>query len=631
MEKWKRFGNLTRAVKVALRLRGSFLLGLLWIMPVVLPAQVNRPDTLETLARSFYNTDVDSSRYFARKLQEKARKAGNHEQVAWAYNWVAICYIRNGLSDSVRYYLDLCIDYCEQHNIETVKAKALLNLSINYYQTGDYLQAGETGMEALRYFEVVSDTLGVAHALYNTGLSYQRMERIPEAQSFYRRALPIYKEKGGVLDRANTYNAIGSVCMALGDQDSALYYYQQAVDEKLAVGAWAYCGSEYSNIASIMEETGRGDEAIRYYTMSFRAFGAEQNIRGMALVAGNLSKFKLAGQDWDSAIYFGRISAAYADSTGDLFLLSKSHSRLSEAYRAYGDFENAFFHARSHDSIAELIKSADVQKNMDELFIKYETAKREKELADAQLANQRKQFWLLGSIVGMLVLLLALLLLYRSSQERKKRLIAMARADLESERNRISMDLHDHLGAELAIITSHLDLQAYRSPDEEAKSKLSELAEQAREANAQLRETIWSVRHTKVSLDQLCGKVREFANRRFAGTKMGFVLDCRGQVDLTPGQALNLFRVIQEGLNNAQKYSEASTVRLEIKPEDGSLRLSLSDDGVGFRENQIRPGYGLSNMRERVGQMGGTIDISGSSGTQIRLSIPLKAKIGSQG
>lgn len=585
----------------------------------------SRLDSLEQVARALYGADIDSSRAVARTVLGEAESVEDHGKVAWALNWIGICFLKNGLSDSVRHYLDECVTYSQAHNVEDILGKARLNQSINAHQMGDYERSVTMGLEALAQFEQQDDPLGIAHAYYNTGLSYQRMDRMETARDFYYKALPLYEEHGGILNRANNLNAIGSYWTTQMESDSALKYHEAAVAVKLSVGAWAYCGAEYSNMAAIFEQTGDSAQAEDYYGRSFRAYEAIGDLRGASLVASNLSNFKYFAEDWDSAIYFGEMGLEIADTTSDRFLLSYSHQRLARAYEAMGDFEQAFFHDQLYDSLQLLITGAEVQKNIDELHVQYETEKREKELAKERVVSQRKTFWLIGSGVGLLALLGVFGLWFRSEREKKRRLVAQARIDLESERNRISMDLHDHLGAELTILTSRLDTQAFKAQDPQVGDALEALAQQTREANAQLRETIWSVRSTSVTLDQLALKIREFGERLLAESPLKLQIRTEGEAILGPAVALDLFRVLQEAIHNAHKYSGGSQVELEVVGDGNQLWVSLKDDGKGFAAGEIEAGYGLSNMEERIRNLGGTFHLDSRSGTAISISLPLKA------
>jgi signal transduction histidine kinase len=100
---------------------------------------------------------------------------------------------------------------------------------------------------------------------------------------------------------------------------------------------------------------------------------------------------------------------------------------------------------------------------------------------------------------------------------------------------------------------------------------------------------------------------------------------------LVPEMEMNLFRIIQEGLNNITRHAGAAQVILEVKREPPGLRVSLFDDGCGFDADKprggpdTRPGLGLASMEERVKHLGGTMDIQSSPGrgTRVTVRIPL--------
>jgi signal transduction histidine kinase len=94
-----------------------------------------------------------------------------------------------------------------------------------------------------------------------------------------------------------------------------------------------------------------------------------------------------------------------------------------------------------------------------------------------------------------------------------------------------------------------------------------------------------------------------------------------------PDMEMNLFRIIQEGLNNIIRHADAGQVILEVKREPAGLRISLFDDGCGFdaeklrNEPQVRRGLGLVSMDERVMYLGGSLDLQSAPGRGTRLTV----------
>jgi len=97
---------------------------------------------------------------------------------------------------------------------------------------------------------------------------------------------------------------------------------------------------------------------------------------------------------------------------------------------------------------------------------------------------------------------------------------------------------------------------------------------------------------------------------------------------LSPGTALALYRIAQEALGNAAKHSKAKQVRVRLMRADAVVRLTVSDDGIGFVLG--RPGdsegVGLINMRERVRYLNGTFDLESrpGQGTTVRAEVPFR-------
>jgi two-component system NarL family sensor kinase len=100
---------------------------------------------------------------------------------------------------------------------------------------------------------------------------------------------------------------------------------------------------------------------------------------------------------------------------------------------------------------------------------------------------------------------------------------------------------------------------------------------------------------------------------------------------LAPEMEINLFRIIQEGLNNITRHAGAAQVILEVKREEPGLRVSLFDDGRGFDAEKLRDeagarrGLGLASMNERVKYLAGSLDLRSAPerGTRVTVRVPL--------
>ncbi len=92
---------------------------------------------------------------------------------------------------------------------------------------------------------------------------------------------------------------------------------------------------------------------------------------------------------------------------------------------------------------------------------------------------------------------------------------------------------------------------------------------------------------------------------------------------LSDEEILNLYRIVQEQINNIIKYSEAKNVRIQFRTDEQGIYLRIQDDGIGFDTNQKKNGIGLCNMKKRIEQLNGKLHIDSSPGNGCIIHIKL--------
>lgn len=202
---------------------------------------------------------------------------------------------------------------------------------------------------------------------------------------------------------------------------------------------------------------------------------------------------------------------------------------------------------------------------------------------------------------------------------------------LQAERERISQDLHDHVGAQLSTIISGIDLARLSGVDRAAPrpDHLDRLEAHARQTMGQLRETIWALHREAVTLGtfhtRLCAYAREQTALRADAPALRCTLNAETDWTLTPAQTLHLYRIAQEAIQNALKHADASRLDVTLQVESDLFVLDVSDDGC-FAESGAPDalcGYGLQGMRRRAEALGATFELETSGGTRVRITVPL--------
>jgi PAS domain S-box-containing protein len=212
---------------------------------------------------------------------------------------------------------------------------------------------------------------------------------------------------------------------------------------------------------------------------------------------------------------------------------------------------------------------------------------------------------------------------------------------IEEERKRLARDLHDEFGR--ALTTLHFDMEALRSalPGElgelktrcdESITLIEELGEDIRNISSELRPGMLDHLGLVPTLEWY---IADFS-KRVGGLHIDFqTVGIKERPD--PEIEIVLYRILQEALNNIAKHSEAKHVNVLLTYSHPKLICTIKDDGVGFEQTggmvpfeSGKRGIGLLGMRERVGSVGGTMDIRSKNeeGTMLRVELPFSLRKG---
>lgn len=203
--------------------------------------------------------------------------------------------------------------------------------------------------------------------------------------------------------------------------------------------------------------------------------------------------------------------------------------------------------------------------------------------------------------------------------------VVQSQLRLQQERERISRDLHDHVGAQLSVIAANANRPS-ATMDSPAL-----IGTYAREAIQSLRDTVWAIDQPSLTIADFRIKLQQYLNRQqqqHPACTYILDIDTADKQVLSSAQALNLYRQVQEAVHNAFKYAQASQLTVSCRANNDHLMLSVCDDGIGFDPAQptdAPPHYGLRNLQRRAAELYGECRIESTPGlgTCIMVDIPL--------
>lgn len=213
----------------------------------------------------------------------------------------------------------------------------------------------------------------------------------------------------------------------------------------------------------------------------------------------------------------------------------------------------------------------------------------------------------------------------------KYRFIKLEQIRLQKVRNDIASNLHDDLAASLSSLTmySEMNRMKVQKTDNQQKEIFENISRRSREMMKQVREAVWEISPQNDDsgewLDRMVNYASETLNSKGIDLKFN-IADAVSKLKLLIDDRRNVYLFFKEVINNAAKYSEATTVLVECFIQHQILYLYIKDNGKGFDENIIIKGNGLLNLQTRTEALKGKMQITSEvgNGTYVQLQFPLK-------
>ncbi len=461
---------------------------------------------------------------------------------------------------------------------------AYINLANVYRGMGDFSKAMELRKKGLAYFQQRGDETSAATAIGGLAADFLNAEQVDSARMYFLEAEILFK-KGIQSPVAEYYLYISKAGMyiKLKKYDSSVLYFDKA---KAMLPLFNNPSQEQEfNITS----------AIAYTHL--------RNMKQEASVIQSYIPQMLADSNYHDA------ANAYYSLYNIALTQTGSNSAL-DYYLSYDSVRTILTDLKNRDFAAEMESKYESQQKSLKILTQ------EKELGQKRALN-----WILMlSVLGTVLLasaLVARLQLQRSRREARlqQQFTRGLLKNTEEERGRIAVELHDGISHELLLLKNKLH-QDVTVAEEQINSIINDIRMLSRNLHPAMLDKIG----LKLSIEHLC---EQLVN----GGKLFVSAGIDYSKQLPPDDELQLYRLIQESLNNVIKYADAHAAKVTIHPEDGQLLVTVMDNGKGFDvTGQLQSGhaFGLHSMIERGRALGGKTTINSSlQGTTIHLEIPL--------
>ena len=535
----------------------------------------------------------------------------------------------------------------EKISYELGMAGAHSQLSLVYAYQGKYEESTKSSIEGIKIYEKLNQLDRVADYYAEMGYSmkYRDMEK-----ALY------YMQKGKTIAEANNfenelkdiYNNYGVLKEINKELDSALFYFEKGLQIKLKLNDTIGIPYSWSNLAGVYGLQENFSKSREYFNKSLQQRLQWADSLGIAENYTQLGEVFVAEQKWSNAIPLVHKSLPISKKKQYQNLTQYNYKLLSDIYKKLKNTDSALYYFEQYAAIKDSVHGLKVQERIAALNVEFETEKKQNEilqqraqLAEKDLEVRRKNTFIFGSLGLALILGLLGYLLYNQQKLRNRQLqkeselkTALAKIEtqnkLQEQRLRISRDLHDNIGAQLTFIISSIDNLKFGFTDisEKLGSKLSNISSFTQQTIYELRDTIWAMNKENITFEDLQDRIANFIEHaKNASEKTDFSFNIEGNIDeahvFSSVVGMNIYRIIQEAVNNALKYASADEIEVNISEKEAKYNIEITDDGIGFDQDNTELGNGLNNMKKRAREVGGTLHIKSSKkGTSVLLKVP---------
>lgn len=196
---------------------------------------------------------------------------------------------------------------------------------------------------------------------------------------------------------------------------------------------------------------------------------------------------------------------------------------------------------------------------------------------------------------------------------------------IEAERERISHDMHDDLGAGISALKLQAEFLKQRAENDDLKNDIDELLKTSEEMNLSMREMLWSLNSGNDTLGSFIDYSKMYTQNFLKKTKILLLTESEDVVletVITTEQRRNLFLCLKEALNNAYKHSQSNQIKLSFIQKDKEFMMKISDNGIGINHEKSE-GNGLRNMKRRMQEQNGHCEVTTENGTHLFFRIDL--------
>jgi signal transduction histidine kinase len=569
-----------------------------------------RYSVLKAVMTAYGDVSIDSSVFYNQWLIRFCKEKGLREQLVYAHYFTGVIYEMQGKHhESIRSnYATLALAEKQKQYIQVATIFGVLAHShASLHQYGKALELCQKGLDILHAHSGPGAYKAELALLNTKGVIYRETGKLNESLQASRemynlaRTKPFYKWY-----EAHGLQAIGLVYREQGNLTAALEYHKRAMKLANKIGSTFLEANVVINIANICIRQKKWQEALIY------SIKAEQ----MAIHLKN--------------------SSIVMEAKECLYKIFKNTGKPFKALAAYENFvtlKDSLLEEKNQQRIDGLQEQYETGQKANELQQRVQLLAKENE--NQKLAETRNV--LLTGIIG--ILLISILLIWNNRRlQAKNQELTLKNQEIKEahfkgqsiERKRVALELHDNVSSLLSAVSMSVQSINPQNMSEAEQSMYRNVKHLIQNAYAEVRNISHNILPAELEREGLSSILKQHVYRLNENLQIRFSVHFSGMQERLPAEIeYNMYSIVLELINNVIKHAKATSVTIKLVRNESGIDLYVTDNGIGFSQNQNKNGVGLQNVHARLESLGGsftTVNLI-EQGTQIVINIPVEPSV----
>lgn len=594
----------------------------------------SRINALRKIGNFYYGVKPDSAIYFTSKALALAEKINWTKGIAQNCLNLGNCFIYISKYDSAIYYETRALQAANIVGDKNRIALIYINRGAAYTETQQFEKAMPDLMEAMHISEETGNKDRQTRASQGICELYIYQSNLDAALPWGEKTLQLAQELDNKEMQGTAEMSLSGIYMQKGDLKRAENLLLDAIPKSRAAHKTDVVMSAAINLSEIYNQTHQYPKALQVLKEALNEGKYTNEVDQLSSLYSSMGNTYLHTGRPNEAV--AAYKQGYEMVKNRIEFQQRQYANLlgmSNAYAKLGDFKDAY----ESERLASILKDSVSEKVSNERLLKlqtqFETERKEKEIAllkkDQQLhkteLQEERTVKISAFILSGLLIVIGFLAINRYRVIHKaKRMI-----EIEKLRNNIARDLHDDIGSALSSININSKM-ALNNPVGETvmRDQLEKIRNNSGRIMENMSDIVWAISPANDSVQNLIIKMKEFTAEILDPLHINYTFNESpdlGGLKISVERRKEIYLVFKEAVNNAAKYSGCRQVNIDLVYDKHNLVLKISDDGKGFNTQNIRPGNGLYNMRQRSSAMGAVFDISSETGkgTSVMLDLAI--------